>query len=750
MKRCHWVLLGVALTVCLLISTAESQAFVINFQGRIVNDTIPDTAFAAKSSQISTLGMTFRLFDAEVGGTELWSEFWPAVQVGADGTFNVLLGSITPLSRDQFITIADAVHLEIQVSGDQAMSPRLPIVSAPSAIVGASLYSTGPGNELIDIDWLNGLSMVNAVGDTAIRLDIGAGLGSVQNLRVAGQGYFGPDDWPGVTIFGGGIVVGDTIDPTIAFDTSGTGFLGNLRIGQNGYWGPDDWPGVTILPGGIVIGGGGVDPTIAFDTMGNSSFSGDMAVLGSAGFGDSALYGWCGIGDGRIVINPPGGFDTTVFMPASGSTRFRAGIDVSPRAKFVSNGPHWVNIDTMGLFGGPIDNDTTIKVSTSGASYFAGDVGFGGVGYYGDDSTGWIRIETPHGIEIIGPGGWDTTVAITGSGVASFRNLLVGLSNSATGDFSSAFGQENTVQGDWSTVAGRNNRVYGLYSVVSGGGGSTAADSNTAAGNYSGVHGGSRNKTNGDYSGVGGGYNNVASGYGAHIGGGSNNTAFGASGTVGGGASSHASGSAGTVPGGYLNNAAGNMSFAAGYRAKANHTGSFVWSDSSLGFDFTSSATNQFSARCTGGARFVSAVNGIGTPTAGVTLASGGGSWSSISDRNAKENVAPVATGDLLERLAQVPVSTWNYKSQDPSIRHIGPMAQDFFSAFGVGEDDTHITTIDADGVALAAIQELYRITQELKARDSEVSNLRLQVERLEQLIASRVPQANQSNGGGQ
>ncbi len=88
----------------------------------------------------------------------------------------------------------------------------------------------------------------------------------------------------------------------------------------------------------------------------------------------------------------------------------------------------------------------------------------------------------------------------------------------------------------------------------------------------------------------------------------------------------------------------------------------------------------------------------------------GGGSWSSVSDRNLKENFAPVEGQSLLARLNEIPIETWNYKTQDDSIRHLGPMAQDFRAAFGLGSDDKHITTVDADGVALAAIQELYRM----------------------------------------
>ena len=93
-----------------------------------------------------------------------------------------------------------------------------------------------------------------------------------------------------------------------------------------------------------------------------------------------------------------------------------------------------------------------------------------------------------------------------------------------------------------------------------------------------------------------------------------------------------------------------------------------------------------------------------------------------LSDRDAKANFAPVDGRKLLERLTAISIETWNYKAQDASIRHIGPMAQDFHEAFGVGEDERHITTIDADGVALAAIQGLYEIVKE---KDAEISELR-------------------------
>jgi hypothetical protein len=223
---------------------------------------------------------------------------------------------------------------------------------------------------------------------------------------------------------------------------------------------------------------------------------------------------------------------------------------------------------------------------------------------------------------------------------------------------------------------------------------------------------------------VGGGLNNqagdnagsIADRQFATVSGGRNNNAGGLDATVGGGGFNTASGGAATVPGGALNAAAGQFTFAAGFRAKANHVGSFVWGDSTNA-DIASSTFNQFTVRASGGVRFFS----NGAATAGVVLPPGGGGWLAVSDRNLKENLQAVDGAELLERLGRIPIQSWNYQTQENSIRHIGPMAQDFYGAFGVGEDDRYINSVDADGVALAAAQQLYRLTQQ---KDVEIREL--------------------------
>jgi hypothetical protein len=92
------------------------------------------------------------------------------------------------------------------------------------------------------------------------------------------------------------------------------------------------------------------------------------------------------------------------------------------------------------------------------------------------------------------------------------------------------------------------------------------------------------------------------------------------------------------------------------------------------------------------------------------------------SDRNAKENFSDIDPREVLAKVAQLPLHTWNYRDDDHKVKHLGPVAQDFHAAFNIGPDDKHIATVDADGVALAAIQGLYRMVQE---KDAELTQLK-------------------------
>jgi hypothetical protein len=109
-------------------------------------------------------------------------------------------------------------------------------------------------------------------------------------------------------------------------------------------------------------------------------------------------------------------------------------------------------------------------------------------------------------------------------------------------------------------------------------------------------------------------------------------------------------------------------------------------------------------------------------------------SFNTTSDRNLKENFALIDNQEILEQVANLPISRWNFKT-DGQTRHIGPMAQDFYAAFGLnGVDDKHIATVDEGGVALAAIQGL---NQKLNEKDGEIQALKQSVADLKKLVQS-------------
>jgi hypothetical protein len=276
---------------------------------------------------------------------------------------------------------------------------------------------------------------------------------------------------------------------------------------------------------------------------------------------------------------------------------------------------------------------------------------------------------------------------------------------------------------------GSRNIASGYDATVSGG------TFNVASGTQSTIGGGYKNQATDFDTTVAGGAGNSAGGTYAAVGGGLSNGAAASCATVSGGYRNTAGGPFSTVPGGSLNQAGAEFSLAAGQRAIVDspHQGAFLYADAS-DYDFHSAAANEFAVRATGGVRFVTGLDGGGGPAIGVALAPGSGSWSSLSNLELKANVWAVDELLILRRLAELPISTWNYTSQDPSIRHIGPVAQDFYAASGVGEDEAYISAVDADGVALAAIQGLYRLVQEQEAR---ISAQERQIEDLEARLAA-------------
>jgi trimeric autotransporter adhesin len=205
----------------------------------------------------------------------------------------------------------------------------------------------------------------------------------------------------------------------------------------------------------------------------------------------------------------------------------------------------------------------------------------------------------------------------------------------------------------------------------------------------------------------------------------------------------------GSVAIGYRNSATGNYTMALGYRASNNgHKGTFAWGDFSTTDSVRNQADNEFRIRAAGGVKLRTGPKSNDAPgvngNTGCDLPSGSGSWSCASSRYVKENVAEVDGQDVLEKLHTIPVTTWNYIAEGKQVRHMGPFAQDFYSAFQLGTDSASIGMIDINGVNLAAIKALEERTAELKSAQAA---LEAKSHRLD-LLEARLARLEKLSGG--
>ena len=147
-------------------------------------------------------------------------------------------------------------------------------------------------------------------------------------------------------------------------------------------------------------------------------------------------------------------------------------------------------------------------------------------------------------------------------------------------------------------------------------------------------------------------------------------------------------------------------------------TGTFIWSDGSAvasADTFRNTANNEFALRATGGFRFRTNLAG----TTGCNLPAGSGVFNCTSSRTTKENFTNVSSADVLSKIRKLPVSTWNYIAEGQQSRHLGPMAEDFYSTFGLGTSDKSIGIQDLAGVSLAGVKALEERTADLAVENT-------------------------------
>jgi hypothetical protein len=625
-----------------------------------------------------TCTMDFRLYDHASSGSQVAGPITLTVPIN-DGLFAVRLDF-----PHAFIGDARWLGIRVGCPGDVAFTDmgRQELTPAPYALALPGLWTEQNGTSPNLIGGYSG----NSVSGGVVGATIGGG-GNSGDLNLATGDYGTVGGGSGNTADSGHATVGGGADNLASgpYAIVGGG-LSNTADGSRATisGGYDNWAGGDFT---FVGGGESNSATGSYATVGGGLANGAEAIYATVGGGaENAATGdygaVCGGSNNNAAgdhANVGGGYLNAATAPTStiGGGEHNS---VAGRASVIAGG--WYN--------------------SADGSYAA--VG-GGVG----NSADGFEYAT------VG-GGYNNTAGWSNATVAG------GANNEASGSAS-------TVGGGW------GNTASGFDATVAGGGSNTA--SGTSQG-YATVGGGSGNTASGDYATVGGGEINTAGGNSSTVAGGWMNSAGGHMATTGGGGNNSASADYATVPGGNQNVASGSYSFAAGYRAKADDTGAFVWGDSQS-YDLYSPGDDTFVVRAGGGIWFgadsapIMPVGRFINTTTGGYLTTGG-AWTDSSDRNLKENYAAVEPQEVLARVAELPITTWSYKAEAPSVRHMGPVAQDFYAAFGLGQDDTHIASLDTGGVALAAIQGLHGQNQALR---EENATLHAQMDDLEARIAA-------------
>jgi uncharacterized coiled-coil protein SlyX len=199
-------------------------------------------------------------------------------------------------------------------------------------------------------------------------------------------------------------------------------------------------------------------------------------------------------------------------------------------------------------------------------------------------------------------------------------------------------------------------------------------------------------------------------------------------------------GGQGSVALGYRTIAGADYSVALGFRAATcdggtipsppscvgliERSGSFVWGDESDDLSYVQSqANNEFRIRAKGGVRLrvSDAANG-NTPgfsgNIGCDLTAGVPSWTCASSRDVKRSFKSVDGEFVLSQIRNLPLSTFSYIGDTSGIRHMGPVAEDFYEAFSLGDSNKSINAQNMAGVSLAAVKGLEARTAHLQTEN--------------------------------
>ncbi len=431
--------------------------------------------------------------------------------------------------------------------------------------------------------------------------------------------------------------------------------------------------------------------------------------------GGYKLYSNTGLNAG-LQLNAQGGTNIGASNTVSGNYSTAIGFtNTASGNKSVAMGS---NVSTAGFAGAFIFGDSTATVTSNTAANQMIGRFVGGYKLY--TNTGLTS-----GLQLNAQGGAN-----------------IGASNTVSGNYSTAIGFTNTASGNKSVAMGSNVSTAGFAGAFIFGDSTATVTSNTAA-----------NQMVGRFVGGYKLYSNTALTAGLQLtstGGSSigiSNTVSGTNATCVGNTVTASNTNAVAI--GFNATSSGIASMALGSYVSTNaKNGACVIGDSSTSTVTSASTTNQMTMRFANGYRLYTNSGA----TVGTQLAAGGNSWSTISDRRKKENFADVDGELFLKRIGAMPVSSWNYKGQDPAMfRHYGPMAQDFYAAFGhdkygVVGNDTTINQADMEGVTFIAVKALEQRTEKLQQENKQLKADMAQMkeayearlERLEALLTNK------------
>ena len=767
MKKLIFGLFGV---LCLMAS-ASGQTTAFTYQGRLLNNSAPANG---------TYDMQFTLYDALSGGSQVGTPLTNSTVAVTNGLFTVVLdfggGVFTGAGR----WIQVGVRTNGSVGAYTILSPRQQISSTPYAIRAADAGSVN-ANDITGIisdsqlssniphldfpaNFSYGVSAAAFFGDGSALTNIDAltlgGVGASGFWKTSGNAGTTSSDFLG-TIDAQPLelrvnnVRGMKLIPTVETGTR----VGIVNI-ANGS------PANTIsagVYGGTIAGGGASN----FDSLGVPNIvNGNFGTVGGGYLNSAGLEATVAGGSYNVSAGPhssvAGGLQNSAngyWTSVGGGANNVAGGGSDYSA--IAGGNENSLFGTWGFIGAGRGNYMVADFSTISGGIFNTNTG----GTSGTIAGGFQNRISGGNRSVIGGG-----YANTNSGFAA--TIGGGQLNQNTGsDSTIGGGYGNKVSFVSSTVGGgRLNNAVGNFATIAGGSGNTAngtaatiagGDSNSTTTNYATVAGGIYNSATNAYATVVGGYGNIAGGA-YSLAGGQNARAIHDGSFVW--ADSQGPVFSSTVTNQFLVRARNGFGLSAtGAVDTLMHIGSHGLFGQATNFfpngTNISTSSGLFIETSIGGEGAGIFMNGdtlamwspgdndllrlydedvISNPSpAPLFRVDGSGnayavSFVSTSDRNAKENFSAVNSREILDKVTQLPIQKWNFKQQGDT--HIGPMAQDFHAAFDVGPDDKHIATVDADGVALAAIQGLNEVVKE---KDAQISALEKRLSELEILVKS-------------